>query len=82
MLELVKAGRLDEARQLQRTIMPLARLVGGRHGVPALKAALDAIGYEGGPPRPPLRPVSGDVVAELKRELESVRRSESHAGRS
>jgi dihydrodipicolinate synthase/N-acetylneuraminate lyase len=79
LLELVKAGRLEEARQLQRTIMPLARLVGGKHGVPALKAALDAIGFEAGPPRPPLRPVSADVVAELKRELESVRRRESHA---
>jgi 4-hydroxy-2-oxoglutarate aldolase len=80
MLDLVKAGRLEEARQLQRTIMPLARLVGGKHGVPALKAALDAMGYEGGLPRPPLRPVSGDVVAELKRELDAVRRHESHAG--
>jgi 4-hydroxy-2-oxoglutarate aldolase len=69
---LVLAGRLPDARRLQRRIMPLARLVGGTHGVPALKAALDIAGYEGGLPRPPLRPVAGDVVEQLRQQLDLV----------
>jgi 4-hydroxy-2-oxoglutarate aldolase len=72
MMQLVSAGRLDEARQLQRRLMPLARLVGGKHGVPGLKATLEPAGYEGGVPRPPLRPVSAEVAAELQRELRTV----------
>ena len=78
---LVAARRLDEARQLQQRLMPLARLVGGKHGVAGLKAVLTATGYEGGFPRPPLRSVSADAAAELKRELDAVT-SESAASRS
>lgn len=72
MQQLVVERRLDEAREVQRRVMPLARLVGGKHGVAGLKAALTAVGYEGGFPRPPLRPVSVDVADELKRELDAV----------
>jgi 4-hydroxy-2-oxoglutarate aldolase len=72
MQQLVSDRRLDEARELQRRLMPLARLVGGTHGVAGLKAALDAAGYEGGFPRPPLRPVTAAIAAELKRVLEAV----------
>jgi 4-hydroxy-2-oxoglutarate aldolase len=81
MQRLVAARRLDEARQLQQRLMPLARLVGGKHGVAGLKAVLTATGYEGGFPRPPLRPASADAAAELKRELGAVT-SESAASRS
>lgn len=62
----VRAGRLDEARSLQRRLMPLARAIGPIHGVPGLKAALDLLGLHGGTPRPPLRPVSAPVVASLR----------------
>jgi 4-hydroxy-2-oxoglutarate aldolase len=81
MQKLVSNDRLEEARRLQRRLMPLARLVGGKHGVAGLKAALDAAGYEGGHPRPPLRPVSAAAAAELTRELEAVLR-ETAAARS
>ena len=64
--------RLDEARALQRRLMPLARSVGTAHGVPGLKAALDLIGYAGGPPRPPLRPVSSEVVEIIRRQLDAL----------
>ena len=69
---LVLAGRLPEARRLQRRIMPLARLVGGTHGVAGLKAALGLAGYEGGLPRPPLRPGAADVVEQLRLQLDLV----------
>ena len=67
--DLVGAGRLDEARTLQRRLTPLARTIGGLHGVPALKAALDLMGYDGGLPRSPLRPTPKPVVETLRRQL-------------
>jgi 4-hydroxy-2-oxoglutarate aldolase len=65
----VAAGRLDEARALARRVAPLGRAIGAVHGVPGLKAALDLVGYHGGAPRPPLRPVSPDVVRALRGQL-------------
>jgi 4-hydroxy-2-oxoglutarate aldolase len=69
---LVQAGRLDEARALQLSMLPLARSVGTQYGVPGLKAALDLVGYSGGYPRPPLRPVGPQVVDLLRAQLESL----------
>ena len=68
--ELVRAGRLDEARTLQRQVSPLARLVTSVHGIPGLKAALAHLGYVGGPARPPLEPIADDAVAQISRELD------------
>ena len=36
LLELTREGRLDEARAIQSRLLPLARLLGGTYGVPAL----------------------------------------------
>lgn len=72
--ELVRAGRHDEARELQRHVTPLAKLVTSIHGVPGLKAALSLIGYVGGRPRPPLEPVGDDVVAQIRRQIDLVQR--------
>jgi len=68
----VKAGRLEQGRQLQRRLMPVARSIGPVHGVPGLKAALDLIGLAGGIPRPPLRPVSSAVVDVLRSQLATL----------
>ena len=43
--------RLEEARALQRRLMPLARAVGAQYGVPGLKAALELMGFAAGAPR-------------------------------
>jgi 4-hydroxy-2-oxoglutarate aldolase len=72
MAALVHEGRLDEARALQRRLVPLARLVGAQYGVAGLKAAMDAIGYEGGLPRPPLGPVNHRARDLLQRQLQAV----------
>jgi len=69
LFELVRAERYDEARRLQRRLSSLARCVTRMHGVPGLKAALDQIGYYGGPPRPPLRPVSDEAIRALSSAL-------------
>ena len=70
--ELVRAGRYDEARELQRHVTPLAKLVTSIHGIPGLKAALSLIGYVGGRPRLPLEPVADDVVVQIRRQLDLV----------
>ena len=70
--ELVRAGCYDKARELQRQVTPLAKLVTSIHGIPGLKAALSLIGYVGGRPRLPLEPVGDDVVAELRRQIDLV----------
>lgn len=53
----VQQGRHDEALALQRQLVPMARLLGNRYGVPGLKAALQMVGYDIGDPRPPLLPL-------------------------
>jgi 4-hydroxy-2-oxoglutarate aldolase len=79
MTTLVREKRLDEANALQRRLMPLARSVGTTYGVPGLKAALELSGYAGGPPRPPLRPVSSEVVDIIRRQLTALRSAEAEA---
>jgi 4-hydroxy-2-oxoglutarate aldolase len=79
MLTLVAEQRFDEARALQRRLMPLARSVGSTYGVPGLKAALELIGYAGGAPRPPLRPVRSEVVAIIRSQLDTLVPAEANA---
>ena len=76
----VEAGRLDEARALQRRLMPLARSIGPIWGVPGLKAALDLLGFAGGIPRSPLRAAGPQVVDTLRTQLAALDLlKESHA---
>ena len=72
LFELVRLHRYDEARLLQKQVSPLARLVTRVHGVPGLKAALDQLGYVGGPPRPPLRPLAPEGVTALSDAIEAL----------
>jgi 4-hydroxy-2-oxoglutarate aldolase len=66
-------GAHDEARELQRRILPVAAAVTSGFGVPGLKAALDAAGYIGGRPRAPLSPASAEAVAAIRAALEPMR---------
>ena len=72
LLSLVREGCIEDACLLQRRLLPLARLVGGAHGVSGLKAALDLIGFVGGPPRPPLLPVAMPVVEAIRAQLDRL----------
>jgi len=63
--ELTAAGHHAEARELQRSLTPLAALITTTHGVPGLKAALDLAGYKGGDPRAPLVPLTADAKAQI-----------------
>jgi 4-hydroxy-2-oxoglutarate aldolase len=66
---LVAEGRIDEARALQRRVMPLARSVGAVYGVPGLKVALDLMGFAAGPPRPPLRAAGPQAAGVIRAQL-------------
>lgn len=52
--ELYKTGAWEKAADLQRCLLPVNAAVTSRFGVPGLKAALDMLGYYGGPVRLPL----------------------------
>ncbi|MBI5303165.1 MAG: dihydrodipicolinate synthase family protein [Chloroflexi bacterium] len=57
-----RAGRHDEAREMQLRLIPLNAAVTTRWNIPGLKAAIEELnaGYYGGPPRLPLRPLDDE----------------------
>lgn len=58
-------GEFEAARPLQDSIVP-ADFIGMADGVAALKAGLDLLGYEGGPPRSPVQPLAPSRRVELE----------------
>jgi 4-hydroxy-2-oxoglutarate aldolase len=68
--EAARAGRLDEARELNDRLVPVGVAVTRTYGIAGLKTALDMLGYAGGKPRPPLRSPSVEAVADIQRILE------------
>ena len=64
-----KAGRSSEAGRLQQRIGPLHQELVAGVGVGGVKAALDFLGYQGGDPRPPLRPLAANRRAEVRKIL-------------
>lgn len=73
LFEHVKAGRHAEALALQRRLTPIAQMVSTTYGVAGMKAALDLVGYRGGPVRAPLLPLSDRVRSEIEQALEAAR---------
>jgi 4-hydroxy-2-oxoglutarate aldolase len=66
------AGRHAEARELQRQLTPLGRLVTTGYSVPGLKAAMDLAGYVGGEPRGPLSPAPPEAIEEIRAALQRL----------
>jgi 4-hydroxy-2-oxoglutarate aldolase len=64
----VKAGDHERALAWQRRLTPLALAVTKHYGIGGLKAALDMLGFAGGPVRAPLR----DAGEEAQREIRSL----------
>jgi 4-hydroxy-2-oxoglutarate aldolase len=73
LFEHFRAGRHLEAREFQARLTPLARLVTTVHGVPGLKAAMDAAGFVGGAPRGPLTSAPPDAVEQIRKALADLR---------
>lgn len=66
MYDRFKAGSLDEAASIQRKLIASNTAVTARFGIPGLKAALDMLGYYGGPVRSPLQPLEDREIQTLK----------------
>jgi 4-hydroxy-2-oxoglutarate aldolase len=66
------SGQLELGRQLHLRMLPVNLAVTTRFGVSGLKAALDMLGYYGGPPRLPLLPLDDERRRELTSILESA----------
>ena len=64
-----KAGRSSEAGRIQQQVEPIHNEIVGAIGVPGVKAALDLLGYNGGDPRPPIRPLSDKKREEVRAVL-------------
>jgi 4-hydroxy-2-oxoglutarate aldolase len=56
--EAARAGHHGTAAELQQRLTPLARDAAGALGPAGIKAALDLVGLNGGPVRPPLLPIT------------------------
>ena len=63
---LFKAGKWDEAAELQRRMLPVNAAVTARFGIAGLKAALEMLGYYGGPVRMPLLELGDEQRAEVR----------------
>jgi 4-hydroxy-2-oxoglutarate aldolase len=69
MMECFRKGEMAEARQIQLRLIEANTAVTARFGVPGLKAAMDMLGYYGGPVRSPLLPLSEEDKATLRKVL-------------
>lgn len=72
LMESFRSGDLEHARQLQAELIGPNEAVTSRFGVPGLKAALDQIGFYGGPVRSPLRPLSEPQRGELAQVMQAL----------
>jgi dihydrodipicolinate synthase/N-acetylneuraminate lyase len=71
--ERCRAGELEAARSVYRRLLPLARFDMTPKLVQYFKAAMDAVGYAGGPARPPRLELTGDERAALDAALAALR---------
>jgi 4-hydroxy-2-oxoglutarate aldolase len=56
--DLVRRGQLEQARELQKTLLRASKLIVSESGIAGIKFVMDQRGYRGGVPRLPLVPVS------------------------
>lgn len=69
MLAAFEAGRIDEARAMQRKATAVTRRIVAKHGVSGLKAAMAMIGPDCGPTRLPLPQMNAAEIEQLHRDL-------------
>jgi 4-hydroxy-2-oxoglutarate aldolase len=70
--DLARAGRHEEARELQRRLTPLANAVTSGYSIAGLKVAMELAGYVGGGVRRPLRPAKPEAREALQRLYEEL----------
>ena len=66
---LFSEGKMQEAEELNTSLIELNKEVSGSFGVAGVKAAMNVCGFCGGVPRKPLLPLTGEQLDTLKRTL-------------
>lgn len=69
LVEFYNEGKFEEAKKLQLKMIEINFTVTGKMGIPALKYALDLLGYQGGKPRRPLLDLSDENRIYVKSQL-------------
>jgi 4-hydroxy-2-oxoglutarate aldolase len=77
----LRAGEHEAAREMQRSLTPLALAVTKRYGVGGLKAAMEMLGYTVGPVRAPLKIVEEDARVEIARLMREAGLLDQETGR-
>jgi len=67
-----RAGELEAAREVYRRLLPLGRFDMTPKLVQYFKAAMDEVGYAGGPTRAPRLPLNADERAALRAALTTL----------
>jgi len=70
--EAAQTGDSVRALLLQQKLIAPAKMLGPQYGIAGIKYALDRIGYDGGPPRPPLLPVGEEARREIDALLAAI----------
>lgn len=68
--ELARSGRVSEARELYRSLVPVFRWDSRTEFVQAIKLSMDLVGRYGGPCRPPRGPLAPAQAAQVRQETE------------
>jgi 4-hydroxy-2-oxoglutarate aldolase len=68
-----RTREFEAAKDWQNRILPAAKLIAGKLGIPGLKHAMDLNGYYGGPPRLPFVPPTPEEKAEIEKVFDGLR---------
>jgi len=71
MMESYYKGDVDEAKRMEAILLPMTKVV-MKYGAGGIKAAMDIIGYYGGPPLLPLKAPSAEGIDEIRLALSKV----------
>jgi 4-hydroxy-2-oxoglutarate aldolase len=71
--QLSLSKQLEEAKKLQHDIVPLNQALTVEHGIPAIKYALDQLGFFGGPCRMPLQPLEKSAKQKIDTILHTLK---------
>jgi len=69
LVEAAQAGRASDAAAIQAQLVPLGREIVAAFGPAGVKAACDAVGLRGGPPRSPLQPLDAESRLAIARVI-------------
>jgi 4-hydroxy-2-oxoglutarate aldolase len=76
--EAFRAGDRTRAGQVQERLVPVHKEIVGAHGPIGTKAALDIVGYVGGQPRAPLKPLTEKEHRRLAQVMQDAGLHETH----